>query len=151
MITKYSGSGYWRDRMGHRRTGIALAGVPDFATIQAFLTAMKAYTNLGLMRIVHNTQVLEGVTGETPGTGHFDLGSYVARLNFFNYTADAAGDSPNTSMVIPAPVDSMITETKDGIWVVTEAAGTAIAALLETALGQAAGTMEFISGEVPEN
>lgn len=150
-VKRFSCNGYWKDRQGYKRNGIALSGCQSFATAQAFLMAMKAYTNLALMRVVHNTAEMERVAGETPSTGHFDLGNYVARLRFYNYEAEDAGDSPNTTLVIPAPKDTLIEETKDGIWIVNETMGVTIAGLLATALGVSADNMEFIGGEVPEN
>lgn len=152
MSTKrYNCNGYWKDRQGYKRNGIALSGCGSFALAKTFLTAMKAYTNLALMRVVHNTSEMERVSGETPATGHFDLGNYVARLRFYNYAAEDAGDSPNTTLVIPAPKDMLIEETKDGIWIVNEALGVTIAGHVATALGIGADMLEFIGGEVPEN
>lgn len=150
-ISKHSCNGYWRDRMGYKRNGITLSGVADFALAQAFLTAMKAYSNLALMRVVQSTTTQERVSGETPTEGHFDLGGYIARLSFYNYAAEDAGDSPSTTLVIPAPKDSIITENKEGIWLVNEDVGQAIAGHMATALGLGSNDIEFISGEVPEN
>lgn len=150
-VTKYSANGYWRDRKGFKRSAVSLAGITSFESAKTFLTAMKAYSNMALMRVIHNAQTLERVAGETPGTGHFDLGAYVARLAFYNYKAEDQGDSPGVSLSIAAPKDDLIEETKDGIWVVKEDQGAAIANLMATALGLAQGEIEFVSGEVPEN
>lgn len=150
-MISYSCNGYWRDRLGFKRNGIALNGVQTHAAAQTFMDGMKAYTNLALLRVSQTINQIERVSGETPQTGHFDLANYVARLVFYNYAAEDAGDSPNTTLVIPAPRDTAITETKEGIWIVPESVGTAIAALMTTALGLGAGSIEFIRGEVPEN
>jgi len=122
-----------------------------FDAAKTFLTAMKAYTNLALLRVIQSAQTVERVAGETPGTGHFDLGNYVAKLAFYNFAAEDAGDSPGMTLAIPGPKDSIIEETKDGIWVVKEDTGVAIANQIATALGLAQGEIEFVSGEVPEN
>ena len=150
-VTKYTAQGYWKDRKGYKRNGLSVTGTADFATAQVFFTAMKAYTNLALLRVMHTTATMERVSGETPATGHFDLGNYVARLLFYNYAAEDQGDSPGTSLVIPAPKDTMIEETNEGIWIVKEDVGVAIAAHLATAMGLSATDLEFISGGVPEN
>ena len=110
---------------------------------------MVEYSNLALLRYVFTTSTTERKTGATPTEGHFDLAGYVARLRFYNYSAEDAGDSPGTSLVIPAPKDAIIEETNTGIWIVKEDVGAAIAQKLSTALG--GNEIEFISGEVPEN
>lgn len=150
-ITKYSCSGYWRDRMGFKRNAISLNGVGSFEKAKVFLNAMKAYSNLALMRVTQSAVTIERVAGETPGTGHFDLGAYVARMSFYNYAAEDAGDSPNTTLVLAGPKDDFIVESKDGIWLVDEAKGIEIANHIATALELSAGDIEFIRGEVPEN
>jgi len=150
-ITRYTANGYWKDRMGFKRSAISLSGVASFDAAKTFLTAMKAYSNLALLRVVQSAQTVERVAGETPGTGHFDLGNYVAKLAFYNFAAEDAGDSPGTTLTIAGPKDDLIEETKDGIWIVKDESGVAIANLMATALGLSQGEIEFVSGEVPEN
>jgi hypothetical protein len=147
-ITKYSGRGHWKDRMGYRTNGVGV-NVDDFGKLQAFLDTITGYSNLQLLRYMLTATTTERKTGDLAESGHFDLAGYVARLSFYNYTAEDLGDSPNTSLTIPGPKDSMIEETKTGIWVVTETAGNAIATALSTAMNGA--EIEFLGGEVPEN
>ena len=147
-ITRYSGRGNWKDRMGYRTNGVGVT-TNDFGKLQAFLDTITGYSNLQLLRYMLTATTTERKVGDTADAGHFDLAGYVARLNFYNYSAEDLGDSPNTTVTIPGPKDMMIEETKTGIWVVTETAGNAIAAALSTALDGA--EIEFLSGEVPEN
>ena len=148
QLTSYSGRGVFKDRKGFRVNGMSLT-TTSFEALKVFLDAMAQYSNLGLQRYLHTTTVQERKVGAEPGTGHFDLAGYSARLRFFNYSAEDAGDSPATALTIPGPKDDILEETKTGIWVVKEEIGIAIANLLKTALGSS--EIEFLGGEVPEN
>lgn len=150
-ITRFGSNGYWKDRKGYKMNGMSLTGVPTFEAVKTFLDAMKAFTNLALLRYSHTATTTERKAGESTSTGHFDLAGYVARLVFYNYAAEDAGDSPSMTFTIPAPKDAIIEETKDGIWVVKEDSGILVAGHIATALGLSAGDIEYIRGEVPEN
>jgi hypothetical protein len=147
-ITRYSGRGYWKDRMGFKTNGVSVT-TNDIGKLKTFLDAMTGYTNLALLRYMLTATTTDRKAGETPGTGHFDLAGYIARLSFYNYSAEDLGDSPGVTLTIPGPKDDILEETKTGIWVVKEAIGEAIAGHLSSALDGA--EIEFVSGEVPEN
>lgn len=147
-ITKYSGHGYWKDRMGFKANGMSVT-CDTFEKLKTFLDAMAGYSNMALLRYVLSATTTERKIGAEAGTGHFDLAGYIARLSFYNYSAEDVGDSPGTSLSILSPKDDILEETKTGIWVVKEATGVEIANHLSTALNGA--EIEFINGEVPEN
>ena len=147
-ITKYSGRGYWKDRKGYKANAVSV-NVDDFAKLKTFMDVIAGYSNMALLRYMLTATTTERKTGDVTTTGHFDLAGYVARLSFYNYSAEDLGDAPGTSLVSPAPKDTILEETNTGIWIVKEDVGAAIASALSTAMNGA--EIEFVGGEVPEN
>ena len=153
-VVKTGGHGYWADRMGCKVNGVNISGQEEmtFEQLKMFLDAMAAYTNARLLRYqMTRTTTERAAAAGTASTGHFDLAGYVAKMSFYNYAAEDAGDSPNVSLQLLMPKDAILEETKTGIWVVKEATGHAIAGHLATALGLGSTDIEYTSGEVPEN
>jgi hypothetical protein len=147
-ITRYSGRGYWKDRMGYKTNAIGIS-CDDFGKLKTFLDKMQEYTNLALLRYMLTATTTERKIGASTDTGHFDLAGYVARLSFYNYSAEDLGDSPGVSLQLPSPKDDILEETKTGIWVVKEDIGEAIATAMSAALN--GDEIEYVGGEVPEN